>query len=127
MGSANAENDFTTSYGQIAIEQLKDGARSSSPLGECLLHKADNGSKLVRSRADHFAKPARTNASQGGKIVDVGGGASFLVDRLVSKGTWDITVLDISSTAMEYTNCRLGDAAAKVHYCRLQGREGERG
>jgi 2-polyprenyl-3-methyl-5-hydroxy-6-metoxy-1,4-benzoquinol methylase len=64
---------------------------------------------------------------QGGKIIDVGGGASFLVDRLVSKGTWDITVLDISSTAMEYTNCRLGDAAAKVHYCRLQGLEGERG
>ena len=51
---------------------------------------------------------------QGGRIIDVGGGASFLVDRLVSKGTWEITVLDISSTAIEYTNCRLGDAAAKV-------------
>lgn len=51
---------------------------------------------------------------QGGKIIDVGGGASFLVDRLVSKGTWDITVLDISSTAIEHTKRRLGDAAAKV-------------
>lgn len=53
---------------------------------------------------------------QGGKIIDVGGGASFLVDRLVSKGTWDITVLDISSTAMEHTKRRLGDAAAKVSW-----------
>ncbi len=53
---------------------------------------------------------------QGGKIIDVGGGASFLVDRLVSKGTWDITVLGILSTAMEHTKRRLGDAAAKVSW-----------
>lgn len=53
---------------------------------------------------------------QGGEIIDVGGGASFLVDRIVSKGTWDITVLDISSTAIEHTKRRLGAAAAKVSW-----------
>jgi 2-polyprenyl-3-methyl-5-hydroxy-6-metoxy-1,4-benzoquinol methylase len=53
---------------------------------------------------------------QGGRIIDVGGGASFLVDRLVAKGNWDITVLDIASTAIEYTRNRLGDAACKVSW-----------
>lgn len=53
---------------------------------------------------------------QGGKIIDVGGGASFLVDRLVSKGNWDVTVLDISSTAIEHSKRRLGDAESKVSW-----------
>lgn len=53
---------------------------------------------------------------QGGKIIDVGGGASFLVDRLVSKGNWDVTVLDISSTAIEHSKRRLGDAESKFSW-----------
>lgn len=53
---------------------------------------------------------------QGGKIIDVGGGASFLVDRLVSKGNWDVTVLDISSTAIGHSQRRLGDAKSKVSW-----------
>jgi hypothetical protein len=50
---------------------------------------------------------------QGGRIVDVGGGASFLVDRLIAKGTWDVTVLDIASSAMEHARKRLGENAGK--------------
>ena len=53
---------------------------------------------------------------QGGRIIDVGGGASFLVDRLVAKGNWDVTVLDIASTAIEHTRKRLGEVACKVHW-----------
>ncbi|MEQ1828782.1 MAG: class I SAM-dependent methyltransferase [Pirellula sp.] len=52
----------------------------------------------------------------GGRIIDVGGGASFLVDRLVAKGNWDVTVLDIALTAIELTRKRLGEAARKVHW-----------
>ena len=53
---------------------------------------------------------------QGGRIIDVGGGASVLVDRLVEKGCWDVTVLDIASSAMEHARKRLGEAACKVHW-----------
>lgn len=53
---------------------------------------------------------------QGGRIIDVGGGASFLVDQLLSQGSWDITVLDIASTAIEHTRKRLGDTASKVSW-----------
>jgi 2-polyprenyl-3-methyl-5-hydroxy-6-metoxy-1,4-benzoquinol methylase len=53
---------------------------------------------------------------KGGRIIDVGGGASFLVDRLVAKGTWDVTVLDIASSAMEHARKRLGENEGKVHW-----------
>lgn len=42
-------------------------------------------------------------------VIDVGGGASLLVDRLVARGYTDLTVLDVSSTALEMARRRLGD------------------
>ena len=44
-------------------------------------------------------------------IVDVGGGASLLVDELLARGYTDVSVLDVSSTALELARYRLGDAA----------------
>src|SRR5690554_3952092 len=48
------------------------------------------------------------------KIIDVGGGDSFLVDHLLDLGYEDITVLDISSVAIERAKNRLGERAKKV-------------
>jgi ubiquinone/menaquinone biosynthesis C-methylase UbiE len=48
------------------------------------------------------------------QIIDVGGGASTLVDDLLTRGFRNITVLDISSAALEKTKDRLGDQAEKV-------------
>lgn len=53
---------------------------------------------------------------QGGRIIDVGGGASFLVDRLVANACWEVTVLDIASSAIEHARKRLGETACKVHW-----------
>jgi len=50
------------------------------------------------------------------KIIDVGGGDSFFVDHLLDLGYQDITVLDISETAILRAKERLGDAAAKVKW-----------
>jgi len=50
------------------------------------------------------------------KIIDIGGGDSFLVDFLLKAGFEDITVLDISSTAIERAKKRLGDQATKVKW-----------
>ena len=49
-------------------------------------------------------------------IIDVGGGASVLVDDLLSAGYTDLTVLDVSETALEIARQRLGDAAARVKW-----------
>jgi 2-polyprenyl-3-methyl-5-hydroxy-6-metoxy-1,4-benzoquinol methylase len=47
-------------------------------------------------------------------IIDVGGGASRLVDSLVAKGFQDITVLDLSAAALDTARVRLGAKRDKV-------------
>ncbi|HSC48039.1 MAG TPA: class I SAM-dependent methyltransferase [Gammaproteobacteria bacterium] len=49
-------------------------------------------------------------------IIDVGGGASRLVDHLLAAGHTDLTVLDISEAALERAGARLGKAALKVNW-----------
>ena len=50
------------------------------------------------------------------KIIDIGGGDSNLVDFLLEEGYQNITVLDISSKALEKAKQRLGDNAHKVKW-----------
>ncbi len=52
----------------------------------------------------------------GGAVVDVGGGSSQLVDYLVDRGYTNITILDVSPTALGYARRRLGDRADKVKF-----------
>jgi ubiquinone/menaquinone biosynthesis C-methylase UbiE len=54
--------------------------------------------------------------SRTSKIIDIGGGDSFLVDHLLNLGYQDITVLDISEQAIERAKKRLGDKADKVKW-----------
>lgn len=49
-------------------------------------------------------------------VIDIGGGASHLVDHLLARGFSDITVLDIAAPALEIAKARLGEAAAQVHW-----------
>jgi SAM-dependent methyltransferase len=42
-------------------------------------------------------------------VIDVGGGASSLVDHLVQRGHRDVTVLDLSAVALDLARQRLGD------------------
>jgi ubiquinone/menaquinone biosynthesis C-methylase UbiE len=48
------------------------------------------------------------------KIIDVGGGDSFLVEYLLERGYADVTVLDISEAALQRAQKRLGDKARRV-------------
>ena len=56
------------------------------------------------------------NLALDAKIIDVGGGDSFLVDHLLNLGYKDITVLDISKSALERCKRRLGEDAKKVKW-----------
>ncbi len=47
-------------------------------------------------------------------VIDVGGGASRLVDHLVGAGYSDIALLDLSAAALEVVRKRLGPAASAV-------------
>lgn len=50
------------------------------------------------------------------KIIDIGGGDSFLVDHLLELGYQDITVLDISAAAIDRAKQRLGERASNVKW-----------
>jgi trans-aconitate methyltransferase len=50
-------------------------------------------------------------------VIDVGGGASRLVDVLLARGYVDLSVLDVSSTALEIARHRVADAAAVQWIC----------
>jgi SAM-dependent methyltransferase len=47
-------------------------------------------------------------------IIDVGGGASTLVDDLIAAGYSDVSVLDLSAAALAAARVRLGGNAGKV-------------
>ena len=49
-------------------------------------------------------------------IIDVGGGASTLVDHLLECGFRDVTILDISRAALEQARNRLGARAGEVNW-----------
>lgn len=49
-------------------------------------------------------------------IIDVGGGASTLVDALLERGVGSITVLDISGAALAHSKARLGARATSVQW-----------
>ena len=50
------------------------------------------------------------------KIIDVGGGDSFLIDNLLDLGYQDITVLDIAESALNKAKQRLGERGANVKW-----------
>lgn len=51
-------------------------------------------------------------------VIDIGGGDSHMVDELAAAGYDDVTVLDLSSAALERSRSRLGMAAENVSWIR---------
>ena len=60
--------------------------------------------RLIRSTKIQLTEP----------IIDVGGGASTLVDDLLADGFRSLTVLDLSATALQLARQRLGPQANRV-------------
>ena len=58
----------------------------------------------------------RVSPPPNGAIIDVGGGASTLIDDLLDAGYHDLTVLDLSATALTETRARLGPRADGVRW-----------
>jgi 2-polyprenyl-3-methyl-5-hydroxy-6-metoxy-1,4-benzoquinol methylase len=58
----------------------------------------------------------RAAGGRSASVIDVGGGESTLVDDLLARGYDDITVLDVSQTAVDVTKKRLGLVAEQIHW-----------
>lgn len=57
-----------------------------------------------------------TGIDKNGQIIDVGAGASTLVDHLLEDGFQNITVLDISAQALEISKTRLAKRAELIQW-----------
>jgi 2-polyprenyl-3-methyl-5-hydroxy-6-metoxy-1,4-benzoquinol methylase len=69
--------------------------------------------KMPKTSLDFISK---LNITKEAKIIDIGGGDSYLVDALLEQGYTNITVLDISAKAIERLKNRLGAKANKVTF-----------
>ena len=59
---------------------------------------------------------SETGIEKNAKIIDVGAGASELVDNLLALGFRNITALDVSSNALNESKKKLGDRANNVKW-----------
>jgi SAM-dependent methyltransferase len=82
-----------------------------------------HGQKAPEETSWYQATPALSlsmiaNAGFGpdASLVDIGAGASLLVDHLLEQGYRDLTVVDISSAALARARNRLGERAALVNW-----------
>jgi 2-polyprenyl-3-methyl-5-hydroxy-6-metoxy-1,4-benzoquinol methylase len=55
-------------------------------------------------------------AAPSASVIDVGGGASTLVDDLLERGYRDVTVLDLSEAALDVARSRLGSRATLARW-----------
>ena len=67
----------------------------------------------------------RVSPDRSAPIIDVGAGASVLVDDLLAAGYLDVSVLDVSEAALEISRARLGTDAAKVKWMRADVRRAQ--
>ena len=58
----------------------------------------------------------RASPEYSASIIDIGGGESTLVDDLLARGYQNISLLDISQTAVDVNKKRLGSASAHVRW-----------
>ena len=76
--------------------------------------RPDEVSWFQREAAISLALIRRVAPQVTARILDVGGGASTLVDGLVAAGFRGVTVLDLAPSALELARRRLGAAAPDV-------------
>jgi hypothetical protein len=83
-----------------------DGVYSAKRAEEVSWHQAEPelSLKLIR----------RTGVARSAALIDIGGGASTLVDHLLRDGFTDVTVLDIAAPALEQARVRLGADAERA-------------
>ncbi len=78
--------------------------------------EADNVSWFQEHAETSLKIITRLQTDKSAHILDVGGGASTLVDDLIDSGYEVLSVLDISTGALEVAQQRLGDDADKVQW-----------
>ena len=79
--------------------------------------KSDQQVSWYRDHLDNSLRMIlNTKVGKDAAIIDVGGGSSTLADDLLDNGFADISVLDISASAMKKSQARLGSQAKQIEW-----------
>lgn len=81
---------------------------------EVYTRKAETSVSWYQPHAGMSLSYIKRAATSSTPIVDIGGGASTLVDDLLAEGFTDLTVVDVAGSALAKSRARLGDRAAHV-------------
>lgn len=76
--------------------------------------EGESSSSWFQKSGGYSAAMIAANANHEDPVIDVGGGASRLVDELLSTGFRNLSVLDLSDTGMAIARNRLGPSATDV-------------
>jgi hypothetical protein len=116
-----------STFGRRRLKRLNRNAPTTNA-GEQFVEMTErhlHWNDAYRSKAEtgvswYQLKPSQSvefiKATGPGSVIDVGGGASNLVDALLADGYSDLTVLDISEVALGRSKARLGSQASKVSW-----------
>ena len=79
--------------------------------------KAPDSVSWFQEHAEHSLRIIQgTGLDKTAAIIDIGGGASTLVDDLLAEGYTNLTVLDLSAAALAVAKQRLGKSADSVRW-----------
>jgi hypothetical protein len=94
-----------------------DSTERAAHWNEVYASKPANRVSWFQAAAEPSMRMIRASGvAQDAGIIDIGGGASVLVDELLAARFTAVSVLDIAETALEKTITRLGAGAAKVQW-----------
>lgn len=78
--------------------------------------KADDSVSWFEQSPDFSLELIAATGVKSASVIDIGGGASRLVDALVAKGHNPVAVLDLSAHALGIAKSRMGDEANAVEW-----------
>ena len=78
-------------------------------------HKADRETSWFQDEPVPSIDLVRCCLPRGGRVVDIGGGTSALAGQLAQQG-FDVTVVDISSAAIDRAKIRAGHLAERIRW-----------
>jgi SAM-dependent methyltransferase len=122
MGAVRFSLGRTTTWDELEHVLAALGVTAAAPRPSLRDHwqnvyeqKGEDDVSWFQARPDiSLALVMRTGVGRDARIVDVGGGASRLVDALLDSGVSGMTVVDIAAAALERARSRLGPRASAV-------------
>ena len=101
----------------LRVEGVMESANRQAHWESVYTSKGENEvSWFQESPAPSSDLIVQAGATRTSAIIDIGGGASRLVDHLVEQGFEDVTVLDLSAAALEAARRRLEGRADRVRW-----------